>query len=177
MYVSTCSYFSNHLPLAPLMHADSFGHTVVVHTIQSLACGFTQMGDQSACVLLFAFAHTEHRPTHMGKGGMNEVIRSKWFARGITQVKLSLVDRYMLASKPGKKHNSVKHDHLKPTSGTIVKMALYLCPVVKVISIFLVMADMFSQCVGAYPMRKEDAKTAVKCLLKEVIPRSEYHRA
>ena len=35
----------------------------------------------------------------------------------------------------------------------------------------LVITDMFSKWVEAYPTRKEDAKTVVKCLMKELIPR------
>lgn len=35
----------------------------------------------------------------------------------------------------------------------------------------LVIADLFSKWVEAYPTRREDAKTVVKCLMKEAIPR------
>lgn len=35
----------------------------------------------------------------------------------------------------------------------------------------LVIVDMFSKWVEAYPTRRDDEKTVVKCLLKEVIPR------
>ncbi|XP_042261512.1 uncharacterized protein LOC121893578 [Thunnus maccoyii] len=123
--------------------------------------------------LLHVLARVTHGPAHVGRGVMNDVIRSQWFAPGITQVSQTLVDSCMICQQTRKKNSTVKHDHLEPPSGPFVNMQIDFVhmPSSQGFKYLLVITDRFSKWVEAFATKKEDARTVVKCLLKEVIPR------
>ncbi|XP_027141950.1 uncharacterized protein LOC113747238 [Larimichthys crocea] len=71
--------------------------------------------------LQHVLARVAHGPTHVGRGVINDVIRSQWFAPGITQVSQTLVDSCMTCQQTRKKNSTVKPDHLEPLSGYFCK--------------------------------------------------------
>ena len=73
----------------------TFGYVKVVPVIRSLACGSTDGRPVCPRSLLHVLEHVVHGLTYVGKGGINEVIRSQWFAPGITQISQTLVNRCM----------------------------------------------------------------------------------
>ncbi len=79
----------------------------------------------------------------------------------------------MTCQQTRRKDSPVKHDHLEPPSGPFVNMQIDFVhvPSCQGYKYLLVIVDMFSKWVEAYPIRREDARTVVKCLLKEVIAR------
>lgn len=123
--------------------------------------------------LLHVLARVAHGPAHVGRGVINDVIRSQWFAPGITQVSQTLVENCLICQKTRKQNSTVRHDHLEPPSGPFVNMQIDFVhmPSCQGYKYLLVITDRFSKWVECFPTRKEDARTVVKCLLKEVIPR------
>ena len=123
--------------------------------------------------LLHVLARVTHGPAHVGRGVINDVIRSQWFAPGITQVAQALVDSCLVCQRTRKKDSTVKHDHLEPPSGPFVNLQIDFVhmPSCQGYKYLLVITDRFSKWVECFPTRKEDARTVVKCLLREVIPR------
>lgn len=122
---------------------------------------------------LHVLAHVAHGKSHVGKGGMNGIIKSQWFAPGITLATQTLVDRCMICQQTRRRSGQIQHEHLPPPSGPFVNMQIDFShmPPCQGFKYLLVIVCQFSKWVEAYPTRKEDARTVVKCLLKDVIPR------
>lgn len=123
--------------------------------------------------LLHVLVRVAHGPAHVGKGVISGIIGSQWYAPGQTQIAEELVRRCMICRQNKRGDGPARHDHLPVPEGpfTSVQVDFTHMPPCQTFKAILVLTDSFSKWVEAWPVRKEDAATVVKCLMKEVIPR------
>ena len=124
--------------------------------------------------LLHSLCRLAHTPSHVGKGGMNHVIQSQWFAPGHTTATEQYCNRCLICAQHARGNIKLaKHDHLPPPSGPFVNMQIDFVhmPPKQGNKYMLVCVDMFSKWVEVFPTRKDDMSTVVKCLMRDVIPR------
>ena len=75
--------------------------------------------------LLHSLCRLAHTPSHVGKGGMNHVIRSQWFAPGHTTATEQYCNRCLICAQHARGNIKLaKHDHLPPPSGPFVNMQI-----------------------------------------------------
>lgn len=123
--------------------------------------------------LLHVLVRVAHGPAHVGKAVIAGMIESQWYAPGQAQIAEELVTRCMICRQNKRGGGAARHDHLPMPEGpfTSVQVDFTHMPTCQGFKYLLVITDAFSKWVEAYPVRKEDALTVVKCLTKEVIPR------
>ncbi|XP_069099886.1 protein NYNRIN-like [Pleurodeles waltl] len=123
--------------------------------------------------MFLPLARLAHGPTHMAQGGMNELIRQEWFAPGITAFTAQFCSQCLVCAQHTKGLSPATHDHLPVPQGpfTNVQIDFAYMPPVNGFKYLLVCVDQFSKWVEAFPTRKNDAATVVRCLMKDIIPR------
>ena len=115
-----------------------------------------------------------HGVSHTSKGGMIAAINSLWYAPGVAQQAAHWCSRCLVCQQ----HNVGKAEKTKrgahpPPWGPFVNMQIDFIQLEKCLGFeyVLVIVDMFSKWVEAFPCRNCDAQSVVKILVKEIIPR------
>ncbi|CAM4712260.1 unnamed protein product [Lepidochelys kempii] len=116
-----------------------------------------------------------HLASHLGKGGLVAQMEKLFFAPGVhaaaktVTAQCELCQRYnhQGAVKP----QAMGHCKLPEYPFAVVQMDFMDLPPVTGLKHLLVLVDLFSGWVEAFPTRRADAVSVAKCLLKEIVPR------
>ncbi|CAM5112621.1 unnamed protein product [Natator depressus] len=125
-------------------------------------------------VLLPYFARVYHRAAPVSKGGMVAAVKQDWHVLGFS----SIAHHYCQQCRICQQHNvgkavKVRQAAHPPPWGPFVNIQIDFIQMPKCCNYeyVLVLVDVFSSWVEAFPCRRADAKTVVKLLLKDFVPR------
>ncbi|CAM5141869.1 unnamed protein product [Natator depressus] len=116
-----------------------------------------------------------HLASHLGKGGLVAQMEKLFFAPGVhaaaktvtAQCELCQQYNHQGAIKP----QVMGHCKLPEYPFAVVQMGFMDLPPVTGLKHLLVLVDLFSGWVEAFPTRRADAVSVAKCLLKDIVPR------
>lgn len=114
-----------------------------------------------------------HGVTHVNYKAVTKYISKLFFTIGLEQQVRDFIRRCLICARCNPQVNPVKHDHLPKPDGPFQQLQIDFThmPKVRGFSYLLVCVDRFSKWTEAFPTRKENAQTVVKCLMEHIIPR------
>lgn len=123
--------------------------------------------------LFLPLSRLAHGQAHMGKGGMIHAINVQWYAPGITVTIEKVARTCQICQQNNRGKTPAEYDHLPQPSMPFENLQIDFVhmPPVSGFKYLLVIVDMFTRWVEAYATRRDDARTVVKTLFKEIVPR------
>eukprot|EP00062_Callorhinchus_milii_P007419 gi/632949226/ref/XP_007890028.1/ PREDICTED: protein NYNRIN-like [Callorhinchus milii] len=119
-------------------------------------------------------AHVLHNFSYEGTQSMYNWITNLWFAPGLTPFLQQVVKHCVTCQifNPGKAEDVTPASH-PPPQGPFehLQMDFIQLPKAEGYQYVLVIIDMFSRWIEAFPCRKNDATTTAKVLLRDILPR------